>query len=358
MTRTDKKTVLRVLTNLGITAGMLAAGFALCLLLDRFDDVSHGDAYASMIFILAVLLVSRATDGYFYGIGASLIGVLAVNYFFTYPYFAFNFSLPGYPITAVCMLSVSILTCTLTGRVRKHEQERIDAEHEKMRSNLLRAISHDLRTPLTSILGANSALMEAGDTLSKPEQAALHKQISEDAAWLIRLVENLLTVTRIEEEGRLKIHKTPEAVEEVVGGAVEAFRRRYPELVVDVSVPADLLLCPMDPILIRQVLLNLMENAAIHGKNVSCIRVSVQPEDAQCVFSVSDDGQGVTKELVAKLFSGGRYESESDAHRGMGIGLSVCQSIFHVHGGTISAKPEPGSGLTVVFSLPLKEDVI
>ena len=178
----------RALKNVVCTILILAAAAGVCFFLRGIDGVESSDAYVSMVFVLAVLLVSRFTDGYRYGVTASLIGVLAVNYVFTYPYFEFNFFLPGYPIAIACMLAVSILTCTLTARIKQQEQARRDADREMIRGNLLRAISHDLRTPLTSILGANSALMENGDKLNPAQRQRLHEEIENDAQWLIRMV--------------------------------------------------------------------------------------------------------------------------------------------------------------------------
>lgn len=208
----------RVSRNLFLTTILLFATMALCLLLTQIDGVEKSNDYVPMLFVLSVLLVSRFTDGYFYGVAASFAGVLLVNYVFTYPYFAFNFSLPGYPIAILCMLTVSVLTCTLTTTIKHQEQARREADREMIRSNLLRAISHDLRTPLTSILGANSVLMENGDSLSVEQKRKLHQEIDSDAQWLIRMVENLLTITRIRQDRdcAAKIEKTPEIVEEVL----------------------------------------------------------------------------------------------------------------------------------------------
>ena len=344
----------RCIQDILITAGILAAATGICLLLDGLDSVDHGDAYVSMVYILAVLLVSRFTDGYWYGITASLLGVLAVNYFFTYPYFAFNFTLPGYPITIVCMLTVTILTCALTTRIKLQEEARREADREIIRGNLLRAISHDLRTPLTSILGANSVLMENEASLSAGERLHLHKEIEEDAQWLIRMVENLLTITRIRDDRAAKIEKQPEAVEEVLAEAVNKFQKRFPNRAVAVRVPEALLLCPMDAMLIEQVLLNLMENIVEHAESATLIQLTAAEKAGDVLFTVEDNGKGLRKETLAQLFRGSFQPtpSESDAKRNMGIGLSVCNAIVLAHGGTMSAGERPGGGLIISFVLP------
>ncbi|MBR5489953.1 MAG: PAS domain-containing sensor histidine kinase, partial [Oscillospiraceae bacterium] len=130
-----------------ISLGILGCGVVLCFFLQFISDT---DFHVPLIFVLAVLLVSLFTDGYFFGLIASVLSVFAVNFAFTYPYFHFNFSMTGYPLTFLCMFVVSVSTCTLMSRVRAGEQMRLEAEKEKMRANLLRAISHDFRTPLTS----------------------------------------------------------------------------------------------------------------------------------------------------------------------------------------------------------------
>ena len=137
------------------TAAILALASVVCAGLKPLSD---SDFHVPLIFVLAVLLVSLTTDGYFFGSLASVVAVFGVNIVFTYPYFQLNFSRTGYPLTFLCMFAVSLITCTLTTRVRQGEQIRMEAEREKLRANLLRAISHDLRTPLTSISGNACAI--------------------------------------------------------------------------------------------------------------------------------------------------------------------------------------------------------
>lgn len=344
----------------GLTiAIILAASVGICLLLRLIDDAEHADAYVTMIFVLAAFLIARTTEGFVPGIVASFIGVLAVNYIFTFPYFAFNFTLPGYPVTILCMLAVSILTSTLTSQIKRQRMVYVEAEREKMRGNLLRAVSHDLRTPLTSILGANSVLMENDDRLSHAQRMQMHREINEDAEWLIRMVENLLAITRIDSDGATKIAKTNEAVEEVVAAAVGKFRKRFPGVRIDVRVPDELLLCPMDAILIEQVLVNLLENAALHARGLTRIEATVTREGTHAQFSVADDGCGIPKDRLQHLFKGTVVPSSEpvDAQkRSMGIGLSVCSSIIHAHGGTLNAVNLPEGGARFFFTLPLEEE--
>lgn len=335
-----------------VTLAVLAASTAICLLL-RFID--HTAVYASMFFILAVFIVSRMTKGYLCGIIASLIGVLMVNYVFTYPYFEFNFTLSGYPITIMCMLAVSITTSTLTTQIKNQEKIKIEAEREKTRSNLLRAVSHDLRTPLTSILGSASAMMENDSYITKEERIKLLGNMKEESEWLIRMVENLLSITRIDGGGTAKIVKELEAVEEIVADSLVKFKKRFPETEITVSVPDELVFVPMDAVLIEQVIINILENAVIHTENSVTVRFDVKSEGDSVSFTISDNGNGIPEAILPHIFDGyfnSRYEKSSDKKRNMGIGLSVCNTIIKAHNGTMTAGNNKNGGAYFTFCLP------
>ena len=202
----------RLRRDILITAAILAAAFLLSLLLQY---LFRTQSLIPAIFVLAVFLVSLVSRGYVWGILSSLISVLAVNYAFTFPYFRFDFSVPESMLSAVIMLAVSVMTGTLTTKLKAQERIRAESEREKMRANLLRAVSHDLRTPLTSIYGSCSAIIENYDRLSPERQRKLLGEIREDAEWLIQMVENLLSVTRIG-GGQVNIIKAPTALEELI----------------------------------------------------------------------------------------------------------------------------------------------
>lgn len=339
------------LRDLLLSAAILFCAAGLCILLQMADSIA---GFASPVFVLAVLLVSRLTTGYFYGLLAAVVGVVCVNFIFTYPYWALNFTISGYPLTFLTFLAVSIITCALTTQVRQSERLRSENEKEKMRANLLRSVSHDIRTPLTSIVGATSAVLE-NPGLSPREQQELLEDARGEAQWLIRVVENLLSITRIGDD-QAHITKEREAAEEVMGEAVRKFRRRFPGDTVSVEAPEDLLLVPMDPILIEQVLSNLLENAAIHGKTTTRIRLSVCAEEGFARFSVRDNGGGIPEKELPSLFDGTLKHSETasgDGKRNMGLGLSVCLAIVRAHGGTMEAK-NLAAGAEFIFSLPLE----
>lgn len=462
----------------------------------------------SVIYILTVVIVSSATTGYIYGTFAAVFGVFGVNFFFTYPYWAVDFTREGYPITFSSMLIASLITNTLTARAKEQarlailrekrtdalyeitknllktrelenivtlsletlhrlfgcsvviytedpenavpnikansmkekniflsendrfaarwtylnqkvsgeitevcvdssgyympiisqeqvlgvvgiyyeshenlEQESknfismiigqvalalernklskqqnsilMEAEKEKMRSNLLRAISHDLRTPLTGILGASSVILE--NNLDRVTLQQLVGNIRDDSQWLIRMVENLLSVTRIN-QGTTTVKKTPEAVEEIVGESIRRIKKRFSNFKINVKVPDELLIVPMDGTLIEQVIINLIENAIKHSGSKEAVEILVKKEYDNAVIEISDCGKGVSEEDIQYLFEGylETKTHSSDSSRGMGIGLSICKSIINAHSGEISCYNKGTGGALFKFTLPME----
>jgi two-component system sensor histidine kinase KdpD len=233
----------------------------------------------------------------------------------------------------------------------------IESEKEKMRGNLLRAISHDLRTPLAGIWGASSAILENDDNLDRSTRIKLIENIRDDSQWLIRMVENLLSVTRIQ-EGSTQVIKMPEAAEEVVAEAVSRIRKRFPTRSVSTHVPDELLIVPMDSTLIAQVLINLLENAVKHSPDNSPVEVWLKKKDNFGVFEVIDHGTGISAETLPSIFEGYVVgdKRDSESQRGMGIGLSICQSIIKAHDGKLEAENQPAGGALFRFTLPLERD--
>ena len=344
-----------VIRNALKTAAILFAAALFCFWLQQFGAA---DAQVSLVFVVAILCIARLTDGYFYGIAASIVVVFGVNYVFTYPYFELDFTLTGYPLTFVTLLAVSVSVSMLTSRVKEQEAIRLEAEREKMRGNLLRAVSHDIRTPLTSIVGAASGIIENHQVLTEEQTLELVEDIRQKAQWLIRIVENLLSVTRINGESA-RINKQEELAEEIVSSAVLKTEKRYPGVGITVELPDTMLLVPMDGILIEQVLVNLLENSIQHGKTTSQIMIRVKQETDRAVFEVEDNGQGIREDVLPKIFDGGRQTKEgegSDSGRNMGIGLSVCMSIVKAHKGDMKAENIGGSGARMTFWLPMEKE--
>ena len=342
----------RTLRNILITLTILAAAAVICFFLQQSVGT---EAHAPLLFVLAVLFISRFTDGYGYGIFSAMAAVIAVNYIFTYPYFAFNFTITGYPLTFLVMLAVALSVSALTTQIKNQEKLRLESEKEKMRANLLRAVSHDIRTPLTSIAGSASVILENQDALSQDKVMELVANIKEEAQWLVRMVENLLSITRMNAENA-KIDKQEELAEEVISAAVSKFKKRFPGIETEVYVPDEILLVPMDATLIEQVLVNLLENSVIHGRTTSRIRIQVSKQEETAVFSVEDNGEGIEESVLPVIFDGNlvaRGES-SDNKRNMGIGLSVCKSIIKAHRGNMRAENREEGGARMIFTLPME----
>lgn len=485
-----------------VTATLLSLGL-------RGLDI--GDQNIIMVYILSVLIISRITEGYAYGIAASIISVLAFNFFFTEPYFTFDAIQAAYPITFLIMLLVASITSTLTVRIktqarlavqREHRTEvlyeinkkllatrgldniitltndymvnlfgrsvaffavdpeqgeggsvmqadedvdgsvlnsagekavahwvflnqkqagagtdtlmgaaafylpvisqgkvlavwgiscakgkldyntrlflrmiasqvamalerqhlsdeqrdmMVESEKEKMRSTLLRAISHDLRTPLSGILGASSAIRENGKSLDEDTRDKLVANIQEESQWLIRMVENLLSVTRINESAS-NLTKSMEAAEEVVGEAVSRIKQRFPGREITVSVPDEFLEVPMDGTLIAQVLINLLENAIKYSPGCSPVEVHLERNGDLAQFEVLDRGRGISEEDFPHLLTGNKLiqNKSPDSYRGMGIGLSICKTIVKAHNGKLEAENRKEGGAIFRFTLPLK----
>ena len=248
---------------------------------------------------------------------------------------------------------------------------RLKAEQESLRANLLRSISHDLRTPLTSISGDASILLSSADVLTDDKKRAIYTDIYEDALWLVNLVENLLVVTRLD-NGTMTLKTEPELVEDVIREAFHHLNRKA--ALHDVRVEVDpLLMAQMDGRLIMQVIINLVNNAVTYTPEGSRITVSArraergqQPGSMGLVaVSVADDGPGIAPadrtEIFTMFYKGKNVGS--DARRGMGLGLALCKSIVEIHGGTIAVDALPESertspdrpGTVITFTLPAVE---
>lgn len=338
-----------------------------------------GENNSALVFVLAVVMISLLTEGYVYGIASSIIGGFCINYFFMVPYAAFSLSYAGYPVAMISMIAISCVVCALTTRVKNQRaeairrekrtkslyelNERLNAEktaiqlesaRETIRGNILRAVSHDLRTPLTSISGAASVLLSSPEV--SPQNVAMLRDIKNDADSLIIMVENLLSITRIQ-DGNIPLKKHDEMLEEVAGDAILTTRRRFPECHVELDMSEDILFFPMEPMLVKQVMVNLLENAIRHSGDTQHITLHLFRQDDWAVVEVRDRGKGLSPDICQAVQAGKQLEKKlsGDKSRGMGIGLSVCQSIIKAHGGFFVAGNNPEGGAVFRFGLPMEE---
>ena len=342
--------------DIAITVFILVVAFVISV---SFQNVFGIDEQITTLFAFAVFLISLLTNGYVYGIISSCVSTLAINYAFTFPFFAFDFITPVNLISAVVMITIALLTGALTTKVKRNEEIRLESEKERMRANLLRAVSHDIRTPLTTIYGSAATLLENGDSLSPDQRKSMLQSIKNESVWLVRMVENLLSVTRIDSDN-VKITKVPTVLDDLIASVLVKFKKRYAAQMVLISMPEDILIVPMDAMLIEQVLVNLLENAVMHGEGMTKLELRVYAEDQQAVFEVRDNGCGIPKEKLQDLFIGFYEQKEGsvDSHKkNTGIGLSVCATIVSAHGGMISAENLPDGGALFRFTLRLEETV-
>ena len=351
----SQKTVSR-LKDIGLTALILAASFGIGILMQRVLDISE---HVTALFVFAVFIISLVTDGFLYGLVSAFLSVIAINYAFTAPYFEMDFSVPAALFSAIVMLVISFLTSTFTTKLKSWQAVKAEGERERMRANLLRAVSHDLRTPLTTIYGASSSVIDNYDKLSDAQKRQMAVSIKEDSEWLIRMVENLLSVTRID-SGRVGLLKTPTVLEELVDSVLLKFKKRYPAVPVTLDLPEEIALVPMDAILVEQVIVNILENAVHHARGMTTLSLTVTLSPTEAVFAIADDGCGIEKDRLDRLFTGqgATPDAPTDAgKRNLGIGLSVCATIVKAHGGSITAENGKGGGAVFRFALPLEEEL-
>ncbi|MGH4137622.1 DUF4118 domain-containing protein [Clostridium sp.] len=236
----------------------------------------------------------------------------------------------------------------------KKRQINLETETERLRGNLLRSISHDLRTPLTGILGSVSTITDNYDLLDNDTKKELLAIIYEDTSWLIHSVENILSMTRID-EGKLEIKKDVEVVEEIVAESIARVKRFSGSHNVVTNLPGNMVLLFVDGLLIEQVLINLIDNAIKYTQSDSIIEVKVTESEENVIFQVSDNGKGIPKADIRAIFDRFYTKTRGDCleKRGIGLGLAICKSITEAHGGSIEAFNNSSGGASFKFSLPV-----
>lgn len=235
----------------------------------------------------------------------------------------------------------------------------LNARQERLRANLLRAISHDLRTPLTGISGNASMLLNSGNQMRAEQLHKIYGDIYDDAVWLINLVENLLSVTRIE-NGTMNLKLQTELLDDVINEAMHHLDRKSREHKITVKQEEEFLMAKMDTRLIVQVFINLIDNAVKYTPSGSEIFIHVFQKDGFIRTEVKDNGRGVSDEDKKKLFQMffTAENQKGDGRRGLGLGLALCKSIINAHGGEIGVEDNHPSGSVFYFTLPAEEVVI
>ena len=250
--------------------------------------------------------------------------------------------------------------CALALENQKNLEEKeaaaVLAKNEQLRANLLRSISHDLRTPLTSISGNANNLLSNGDLFDPKTKKQMYTDIYDDAMWLINLVENLLSVSRLE-EGRMNLHVSTELMDEIVAEALRHINRKSVEYRLNVQSSEEYLLVQVDARLIIQVLINLLDNAIKYTPPGSEINIGWRKEGNFVLVTVADNGPGISDQAKPHIFD--MFYSASnqiaDSRRSMGLGLALCKSIVNAHGGEISVRDQLPHGSIFTFSVPAGE---
>lgn len=250
--------------------------------------------------------------------------------------------------------------CALALENQKVSQEReaaaVLAKNEQLRANLLRSISHDLRTPLTSISGNAGILLSNEEAIDKEKRKALYTDIYDDSLWLINLVENLLSVTRIE-DGSMSLKLSAELMEEVVAEAMAHINRKSVEHTILVEQTDEFIMARMDARLIVQVIINIVDNAIKYTHEHSEIKVRITKDRGMVTVAISDNGDGISEEAKEKIFDMFFTAATQivDSRRSLGLGLALCKSIVNAHGGEISVKNNHPKGTVFTFTLPAEE---
>ena len=258
------------------------------------------------------------------------------------------------------MLASVVGECSLAlenaRNVREKEESMVLAENERLRANLLRAVSHDLRTPLTSIMGNADNLLTSGENMDRSTQCQLYNDIYTDAQWLTGMVENLLSASRME-DGSLKLNMNTELIDDMIAEAVRHMGRRLDGFRLNVFKSKSLLFVHADARLIVQVIINLLDNAIKYAPAGTGIEIDTREEHGNVLVRIADEGPGIPddqKPHVFDLFYSGNNLT-GDSRRGLGLGLALCQSIMKAHSSAITVHDNMPHGAVFELTFPKAE---
>lgn len=334
-----------------VVGALTATGIGV-LMVPRFDLVN-----VAMVYLLAVVLVAL-TFNRAASILSALLCVLAFDLVFVPPRGRLTVDDTQYLLTFAIMVVVALIISGLMERDRREEQARtrllVETETERLRSTLLASISHDLRTPLTVMAGASSALVEGSETLAEEERLALARSIHEQARTMSEQVTKVLQMTRLE-TGAITVERDWASLREIAGAVLMRLAERLAAHRLLVNLPEDLPLIRVDAGLIDQVLSNLLENAARHTPPGTVVRLRAEREVGEIVVSVEDFGPGIDPRDMHRLFAKFQRGAGEGASGSVGLGLAIARAIINLHGGRTWAEAMPGSGTAFRFALPISD---
>jgi K+-sensing histidine kinase KdpD len=308
-----------------------------------------------VMLYLVVVMVVAARFGRGPSLVAATLSIVAFDFFLIPPYFTFVVTEEHHVLTFAMMFAVGLVISGLTVRIRRQEHEaeaaKLRASTEEMRSALLSAVSHDLRTPLATITGAATTLRDGGAAVAPAQRAELLDMICEEADRLERLVRNLLDMTRLA-SGALDLRREWVPLEEIVGSALGRVEGRLGGRPVTTDLPADLPLVSVDPLLLEQVLVNLLDNAAKHTPAGTPVNLAARADGEAVLVEVADRGPGLPPGEEGRIFDQ-FFRGKGTAVSGAGLGLAICRGVVDAHGGTLTASNRSGGGALFQVRLPL-----
>ena len=321
-----------------ITIGFLSIATVIGMLLIY---IGFTESNVIMVYLLCVLLLSIFTNGYIWSVVGSLVSVVLMNFFLTEPRFTFHTYDTGYPLTCVIMLAASMLTGTLESKLKKHvrmsEQAAYREKTLQLRANLLRTISHDLRTPLTSISGNANNLMYNYDKLDNDTREQIFTDRFEDGTVTLNMYDQL--------------------IDEVIAEALKHINRKSCEHKIHVDCGKELLLVRMDARLIIQVIINIVDNAIKYTQEGSDIYIKARKEGRYVIISIEDNGAGIPDDMKENVFDTffTCNNEIADNRRSLGLGLSLCKTIINAHGSELELRDNTPYGCIFEFKLQLSE---
>lgn len=350
-----------LLIDFAITVGVFAAATGVCILLDYFR---LSDLNFLIIYVLGILVTAIFTKGVIFSSLLSVVSVFGYNFFFTEPRYTFHFNDQMYFATFILMFAVGIITSLITAQLKSRmaqinalniekEQLKSSAEKERLKATLLRSISHDLRTPLTTMKNG-AELLIGNPNIDENDRNEILSDIVAKSAWMVRLVENLLSLSRIDSE-KLTVRKSPEALEEIIPQAVRNVQGILGKRKIHYDMPSDFLLIPMDATLIIQTIVNILTNAVRHTADDGNIWIKVWNTGKHAVFRFTNDGEPISEKDLPHIFEMYYTAGDCKQGKGVGIGLAVCQLIITAHGGEIEARNTDDKKVAFEFTLPMEE---
>ena len=305
----------------------------------------------AMLYLLVVVIIAL-TFSRGPAVTASVLCMLAFNFFFVPPRYTFAVEDPEYLLAFGIILAVGLIVARLTENVRRQAQRQaqltVEAGNERMRSALLASISHDLRTPLAVLTGASSTLAEQGEKMDVGERRSLSESIHRQAIDLSDHVAKVLQMTRLETEN-ITINRDWAAIPEIVDSALRRLSEQLQAHHVLMEIPNDLPLVRVDASLIEQAIVNLLENAARHTPAGTVIRVRALSSSSDVTLSVMDAGPGMSDENLDGAFA--KFHHGTGPRTGVGLGLPICGAIVRLHGGQVWAERNPNGGMSFSISI-------